>query len=321
MKNYRSVFSSDIEKFIRKRKLAENWNDNYDTNLRIFDNFCADHYPGEFLNQEMINEWCGKRKTEDNGSCHSRIAAVIQFVRFMIDQGYDLQEPYNPKPRKHNYIPHFFTEDELTKFFDACDSIVLYDRSLTKKIRKIQIPVLFRLLYSTGIRTTEARLLKRCDVDLVNGVLNIQKSKGYDQHYVALHESMTEILIMYDETINKLQPDRTYFFENASGKHYEKTFVSKNFAKMWKAAGLTGNAIPYEFRHNYVIENIMSWDDDCFLTFDKLLFLQKSLGHRNVSSTLYYFSLAPTMADKLYEKSNDNFNEIVPEVWDYAEEE
>lgn len=76
---------------------------------------------------------------------------------------------------------------------------------------------LFRLLYSSGIRTTEARYLKREDVDLEHGVLNIRKSKGYDQHYVALHKSMTELLKQYDKVAESIRSDRTYFLRPLMG--------------------------------------------------------------------------------------------------------
>lgn len=60
----------------------------------------------------------------------------------------------------------------------------------------------FRLLYSSGIRTNEARLLLRENVDLRRGILDIQYSKGHDQHYIVLHDSMLEIMRRYDAAIN-----------------------------------------------------------------------------------------------------------------------
>ena len=53
------------------------------------------------------------------------------------------------------------------------------------------------------MRPIEIRLLKRHNVDLKDGIINIEETKGYHQHYVALHDSMKEILIKYDEEINK----------------------------------------------------------------------------------------------------------------------
>ena len=52
----------------------------------------------------------------------------------------------------------------------------------------MSVPVFFRLLYSSGIRTNEARLLLKENVDLRRGILDIQYSKGHDQHYIVLHD-------------------------------------------------------------------------------------------------------------------------------------
>src|SRR5699024_6751291 len=109
--------------------------------------------------------------------------------------------PHLPRLEKNNYIPHAFTDEELRNFFYACDTIQITRNRRTTIFRKIMMPVVFRLLYSTGMRTTEVRLLKREDVNLEKGVINIQKSKGYNQHYVVMHDSMLAIMKRYDKEI------------------------------------------------------------------------------------------------------------------------
>lgn len=66
--------------------------------------------------------------------------------------------------------------------------------------------------------------------------------------------------------------------------------------------------------HNYAIENINSWMDDSFDFNDKLQYLSKSMGHRSIESTRYYYSIVPRLADTLRDKTEDGFNLIVPEV-------
>ena len=225
--------------------------------------------------------------------------------------------PATPKLNKRKYVPHPFSDEELARFFEACDSIVPYKNRPSSVLRKIQCPAFFRLLYSSGIRTTEARYLKRTDVDLSHGVLDIQKSKGYDQHYVALHETMTELLASYDDAADRLQPDRTWFFQSLKGGCYGRDWVNDNFKKLWHVAnGNPRGMIPYDLRHHYAIENICSWEDDGFTFSEKLHYLSKSMGHRWIQSTLYYYSIVPRLADKLREKTEAGFNDIVPEVWD-----
>ena len=175
--------------------------------------------------------------------------------------------------------------------------------SHASELRKITCPVFFRLLYSSGIRTTEARLLTRRGVDFGHGVLDIQKSKGYDQHYVALHQSMTELLGRYDRAADRLCPGQDIFFESPEGQPYSRAWVSYNFSLLWeKANGKKGNTVAYDFRHNYATANINSWKDDTFEFNDRLHYLARSMGHRCTESTLYYYSVVPRLADMIQEK-------------------
>lgn len=323
MSPYRSGFSGTIEKFISYRKASGCWNDGYGKNLRSFDRYCADHYPGQELCQKMLDEWCAKHETETNWSCCMRTQVIRAFIGYLRNRGLtDAVPPVPPKPEKRKYVPHAFTTSELERFFHECDSIVPYNSGLAYILRKIACPVFFRLLYSSGIRTTEARYLRREDVDLIHGILNIRKSKGYDQHYVALHESMAGLLKKYDEKAESLQPGRTYFFESAKGSCYSKTWVSHNFSELWaKANGKCGRTVAYDLRHHYAAMNVNSWKDDVFGVGDKLQYLSKSMGHRYTRSTLYYYSIVPGLADTIREKTENGLNGIVPDPEVAYEEE
>lgn len=320
MSIYYSCFAQEIEKFVSYRKASGTWNEYASAeSLKYFDRYCSDHYrDSSNLTQDMVDAWCGQRDTETSSSCYKRTLIVRRFVEYLCARGMTgVIAPKPPKLEGQKYIPHAFTDDELIRFFEACDSIIPYKGNQASVMRKLQCPVFFRLLYSSGIRTTEARYLKREEVDLEHGVVNIRKSKGYDQHYVALHDTMTELLIQYDKAIEKLQPERTYFFESLRGLCYGPDWVNNNFKKIWETAnGSAKGIVPYDVRHHYAIENISSWEDDSFICSERLHYLSKSMGHRRIQSTLYYYSIVPRLADKIQAKTENGFNEIVPEVWD-----
>ena len=174
--------------------------------------------------------------------------------------------------------------------------------------------VLFRLMYCTGIRPNEARELKRSEVDLVHGVLNIVQTKGHDQHYVAIHESMVEILKQYDRRMDELLPERVYFFPDQTEHYRSKEWLRRNFAELWNKANPGIHAISYDFRHHYATSNINSWTGDTFEMYDKLYYLSKSMGHCSVEHTKYYYSIVPRMADILNEKCAESFDDLMPEV-------
>ena len=313
MREYTSKIAPLMRDFETYQLASGRWSESANQYLTLFDRHCAANFPkSETLTQEMLGSWCGKRDTEINNSCRSRIYPIVSFVRYMQKRGLtDVNVPIIPRKEARTYIPHAFTSDELHNFFNACDTIVSYSETEEQISQRLTIPVFFRLLYSSGIRTNEARLLRKSNADLFHGVLNIEYSKGHEQHFIVMHDTMLQLMREYDAAISKLYPDRTYFFPSRSGKCHTKQWVSVNFKKLWQQCS-NSYAVPYEFRHNYAIENINGWTDDGFDFNKKLHSLSKSMGHRVIDSTTYYYSLVPRLADVLSEHTDED--EVIPEV-------
>ncbi len=320
MNKFNSFLAPLMQAYVFYQKASGHWNESsYEPNLVLFDRYCKKQYPAAaLLSQEMVDGWCHKRGTETNNSCRSRIYVVASFIRYLRKRGKtEAKEPDIPRKERCTYIPHSFTDVELKNFFHACDSLSSVSHTPEQRSRKITIPVFFRLLYSSGIRTTEARMLKVEDVDLCHGIMDIRYSKGHAQHYVVLHDFMLELLKIYDAAIRKQYPHRTYFFPARGNAFHTRKWVQTNFRELWNKHN-TSHATAYELRHHYAIENINRWTGEGFGFDAKLLYLSKSMGHSTLESTKYYYSLVPGMADILEEKTGMDFESIVPEV-DYEE--
>ena len=289
----------------------------YEDNLRYFDSYCAQLHPNaEVLTQEMVNGWCAQRATEKNSSCFTRISVVVGFIRYLKERGKtDVMEPAFPKKERRTYIPHAFTDAELESFFRACDNLPSAPPNPKVYTRKITVPIFFRLLYSSGIRTCEARMLRVDDVDLNQGVLNIRHSKGESQHYVVLHDTMLDLLNRYDVAVRAIHPTRQYFFPSPDDSHYKRSWVSKNFRDLWDVCNAS-HATAYGLRHHYATENINQWIGEGFNFDSKLLYLSRSMGHSVLESTRYYYSLVPALAYIMENVSGQDFDNIVPEVDD-----
>lgn len=293
---------------------------------RCFLNWCNRTYPDEeYLKQEMLEIWGTKRDTENTMSHGRRAAAVNHYVEFINERGdgpYTLIEYEwgNPSPE-----PILASKAEMANFFKAVDELPiestknnpLIDNMLL--VRAIEAPVLFRMLYSTGIRVNEIRWLHRDDVDLENGIVYVRRAKGYYERIIALHSTMTELLRKYDRLIRKEVPDTEIFFPNADGSMHNSAWIRINFKALWykynpKPADGSREVVPYVFRHNYAIENIMSWDQRGYNADKKMVALSKSMGHRGIQSTQYYFHLVPRFADLLDEKEGASISEIIPNI-------
>jgi len=52
-------FAGLVEQFARHRQACGTWNNTYESNMTIFDHFCARCYPSCLgLTQQMVDTWC-----------------------------------------------------------------------------------------------------------------------------------------------------------------------------------------------------------------------------------------------------------------------
>jgi integrase len=301
--------------FIQYRMASDRWNTVSNKNLLYFDRYCSEQYPDNGgISQQMVDGWCKKRETERNGSCYTRTLVVVSLIHYLRERGLtDIHLPMVPIREKRTYIPHAFTQEELHRFFCECDRRVAKARTAHRAARAMIASVIFRLLYSSGLRTVEARLLRVENVDLGHGVLDIQYSKGRDQHYVVLHDSMLTILRYYDAAIRRVFPERIHFFPGNSEQPLFQEWIPLAFRPIWDSVN-DSHAVPYDLRHNYATANINRWVNDGFVFHDKFIYLSKSMGHKQLESTKYYYSMVPALSDILNDKTVEGFNEIVPGV-------
>lgn len=241
-------------------------------------------FPGEkCLTQEMIDAWWTKRPTESSNTHAVRVCQVLPFLRFVAERypesHYIIRK--TPKWKHTTYLPHIYTKEELKKFFTACDTMGRPYNNLECKLNEIELPILFRLLYSTGMRTTEVRLLRTENVDLSKGVIYISKdaTKRYRERKVLVHDCMLEILRIYDKAVSALVPDRKVFFPNDHDGTHSDGWLSSHFSRIWKSAGNPAGVVAYDLRHNFIIERINSWTDDGYEIHSDLVTLSLYVGH------------------------------------------
>ncbi len=311
-----------FEEFIRYRVNYNWWSKSYQYSLNAFKNFCTQHFPEEpLLIQDMLNRWYEKKPTERRVSMKSRTQVVTTLVRY-IQKRYNtsLYVPELPKNCKTQYTPHSFSDEELTAFFRECDSKVLSAPTSNASLTALTISMIFRTLYSTGMRTTEVRLLKIGEINFQEGVVSITSTKGNRQHFVALDHEMNELLYAYHKTAERFHPARKYFFYNKNDNEpFSSHELHYQFEKIWKRVS-SSHAVPYDLRHNYAVQNINRWISAGIDFHDKFLYLSKSMGHSCLESTKYYYHLVPLFANIMYDCDDASFDAIVPEVYCFEED-
>ncbi len=321
---FKSKMAPQFEEFILNRKADRRWSGSYEQNLHFFDNYCASRFPDkDSLCNEML-DWCRERPTENGNSCRYRISVVVNFVRYANRRGWsDVVPPTAPNNCPSTYIPHAFSYNEIVSIFEGIDAHVIKavkcQKTKVNCLNALELPVYFRLLYSTGMRTNEARWLERSDVNLNDGIIDINHSKGLDQHRVALHPSMSNLLRIYDERMAEVMPNRKHFFPDRNDNVHRPHWAAYHFRLVWCKIS-DEHAHIYDLRSHYAVQNVTKWRGLGYDIHQKLLFLSRSMGHRDLSSTYGYFNLTPNLTEKIRSCCEESFNSLLPNLPDYEQE-
>lgn len=316
---FKSGLGRQFDEYVRYLEASGSLNETYYENLHYFDNHLAENFKGASeLSEEML-EWCRPRESENGNSCRVRSTVIRNFAGHANRMGWaDVSVPKNRTNVPCAYVPHYFTSDELARFFKECDRYFLeYKRpnTLQAKSNRLQLPVYFRLLLSTGLRTCEARWLKRADVNFENGVVNVRKSKGRDEHRIVLGDSALKMLRRYDNAMDALMPGRAFLFPDIHDKCHKPRWGWYYFSIIWQRVS-QAPAREYDMRSMYAVLNISKWENHGFELSGKLLILSRSMGHRDINSTFGYFHLTPMLADKLRRNTSPGFSELCPPMPD-----
>ena len=149
-----------------------------------------------------------------------------------------------------------------------------WDRDfINQTINNIKNPnhqMLFRFLWMSGVRITEAINLKKSDIDFVNHTMKLKwlKSKKYLYRIAPIHPTLNTILQVY--TASMLQNDRIFP-------------ISRQRA--WQITKTHFNGHPHQFRHSFAV-NWLRCDGD-------IITLHRILGHSKVQTTMEYLKIVP----------------------------
>lgn len=212
-------FKIHIEGFIKHEQALGFLYKDSQSILAAFDKFCIENYPNEAeLTRDICMHWAELRPLESSATLANRIIPVRGLGKYMQRTGIQaFVIPEGLSGKRNKYIPHFFTHEELSLFFKATDCFKL---SQSSPEQHLVVPVMFRLIYTCGLRPVEARRLMVSDIDLETGTINIRESKGHKNRIIAVSEDMLNLCRIYRNKMLSIFPESAYFFPNHHGTMY-----------------------------------------------------------------------------------------------------
>jgi integrase len=288
--------------------------------LRHFDSFYFyNGYNGINLTKPMLNEFI-YNKQERPVSHYNKEVVMKNFALYLKNHGYDVYEPQirTVLPRS-NFIPHIYTKEELERFFLAVDSYPMSENSYRNTVD----PVLFRFLYSTGARLSEALNLTITDVNLDDGIVTIRHGKNNKDRLIPMAQSLTERMRTYMESFHRFSKDSTFFFPGAKMRCMDKSTAYNHFRDYLLMADIphtaTGPRI-HDFRHGLAVSCLKKWALAGIDLTNMLPYLAAYMGHSDFRATQYYLRLTADLYPHIISKVEAEFGYVIPEGGCFYEE-
>lgn len=123
--------------------------------LKEFDDFAkTTNLTDPNITSEFIASWHKTRKSDCEQTMYAKYSAWHQLTTQMSRTGCPCFIPKLPKMPKSDFTPYIFTKEQIRNILNTCDRYRLYDVRMGTSL--FAMPTIFRLLYSTGLRISEA---------------------------------------------------------------------------------------------------------------------------------------------------------------------
>jgi integrase len=312
-------FSQTIEAALSHREMLGYSRSPHDSTLRSFEKFCAKSFPEETnLTKELVLGWMEERPSKG-------AAGAIRFLGKHLDA---MGQPAYILPDgfiggKNTFAPYILTNEELREFFTAADTLAANKK---RPFRHIIAPVIFRLLYTCGLRPNEGRELRRDNINFDSGEILITHTKHNKERFVVMSDDMLSLCRQYDEKRRAFFPSSEYFFPQPNGDCHPSKWLTDAFQLCWQGACRAMNsAVPvsgvrvYDLRHRFATARLNLWLDEGKDLYAMLSYLQAYMGHSSLSDTAHYIHILPENLSKSPGVNWTALEAAIPEVNEWPE--
>jgi integrase len=249
---------------------------------------------------EMALRWTNLPKNASRAYRAKRLSAVRCFARYLTARDGRTEVPEQRLVSKV-YLrqrPHLYSQRELEQLLTATGRLWP-----SYRLKWLVYRTLFGLLACTGLRVSEALKLNAANVDLVHGILRIEKTKFKKSRLVPLHPTATRALRRYAQARYGQQGvcDDSPFFISSRGKRLSYHSVCRVFGQLRDILGWKkGNGelpLPriHDLRHTFACQRLLSWYRQGKNVHNLVAALSTYLGHGKVTDTYWYLTGTPEL--------------------------
>ncbi|MDD2804766.1 MAG: tyrosine recombinase XerC [Elusimicrobiales bacterium] len=225
-----------------------------------------------------------------------KISAVRSFLRWLLENGKLETDPFDliTIPKKEKRLPRFMTEGEVGKLQDSNrpEEVNAREKTYYFALRDF---ALFELVYSSGLRRSEASGLNIGDLDLYSGFARVM-GKGSAERLVPVGDRALSAIRDYLETRPKPLAHAQPLFLNARNTRLTGAGIALIFRRLAKRARFARHVNPHSVRHSFATHLL---DRGC-----DLKSVQEMLGHKNLQTTEIYTHVSLERLKEVYEKAH-----------------
>jgi integrase/recombinase XerD len=240
---------------------------NYIINIKMFARHFKD--PLEKLQPEDAQEFLyGLVSKNFSNSYLITVYASIKFLyRYVFNKRHFMSNI--PTTKKKSKLPQVLSIDETIK--------------IIKSASNLKHKAILSVIYSSGLRLSEAAKLKIGDIDSKNMRIFIRQSKNNKDRYTILAAITLNLLREY---YKKYRPKDWLFNGRYPSKPISAKSIQAAFKKALKQSQISKNATVHTLRHSFATHSIDNGTH--------LLALKEIMGHSSLNTTSVYLHISST---------------------------
>lgn len=250
-----------LEKLERKR-YSEQTIRTYTSYFRDF----ASHFRRkdlENITTDEINQYI-LELIRKKGISHSQQNQSINAIKFYYEKVLEREKLYFKieRPKRELKLPDVLSKEEIAAMIDSTDNL--------------KHKCLIVMIYSCGLRRSEAIDMKISDIDSDRMLIKIRGAKGKKDRYVQLARGALDMLRQY---YKEYRPS-VWLFEGQKGGQYSAESIMNIVKQAGRKAGIKKNVYPHILRHSFATHHLEQGTD--------LRYIQEWLGHSSSKTTERY---------------------------------